>query len=545
VLSLGIAIGAVQAFALGRGIARYLERLAVHDVALTMLGKLRLSLYDTLEPLVPGGLRAKRSGGVLSAFVSDCEAVADALAKALGAAIDLVSCATLGVLLAFLLDPLAGTALAAGSALVALVAGGSGRLGRSAAAAQLDVRGELADSVVDAVRSAPELVVYGREDLVTAQLERARACESSAGIKQALATGLGRALVTCFGAATLVAVIALGLVAHDAHRLSGVLLAVLVFDALVVLDAGSGLPGVLAGLAVGDAAASRLGDLAELEPPVPHAEGTSPNGIFRTRRETVCGEHVVARDIDVAAALEDACVVGGDGSLLLDNVTLAVGRSQRLALVGRSGAGKTSAIYALLHFLECSSGRATVGGVDVCSVNRVALAQRISWLPEESHVFAGTLSANLRLADPAATDEECAEVLGNVGLRAWLDSLPGGLATRIGAGGRVLSAGERQRLGMARALLAGGGVLLLDEPTAHLDAASEFRLLSELLDAAGDRAVLITSHDPEIVPHVDEVVTLNVGRVRERATDRRRLTSEGSFARPARRDEGSIGPGLR
>ena len=105
VLSLSIAIGAVQAFAIGRGVTRYLERLAVHDVSLSALGRLRLLLYDTLEPLVPGALGPGRSGSVLSAFVNDCETVVDALAKVLGAGIDFVSSVLLGMLLAFFLDP--------------------------------------------------------------------------------------------------------------------------------------------------------------------------------------------------------------------------------------------------------------------------------------------------------------------------------------------------------------------------------------------------------------------------------------------------------
>jgi ABC-type transport system involved in cytochrome bd biosynthesis fused ATPase/permease subunit len=577
VLSLAVAIGAVQAFALGRGVARYLERLALHDVALSTLGKLRLFLYDTLEPLVPGGLGASRSGSVLSAFVTDCEVIVDALAKTLGAAIDVTSSVLLGVLLALLVDPAASAALAAGTLLVVLAAAGIARFGRAAAKAETDLRAELADAVVETVRSAPELVVYGRHDLVTAQLEHVRARASSAGTKRALATGLGRAAVACCSTATLVAVVVLGLTAHDAHRLSGVLLAVLIFDSLAVLETGTGLPGALAGLAAGDAAVARLQLLTKLKPPVsdsdeesratqstrvltsgvPHqgarvpptfdsvaespadtarsavrlgTSGTSsPATSFREvdeKRETD------ERETDKKeAALERAHVLGSDGARLLDDVTLSVGACHRLALVGHSGAGKTSVIYTLLHFLECSSGCATLGGVDVRLLGREQLARRIGWLPEETHVFAATLASNLRLADPGATDERCAEVLERVGLSGWLESLPEGLSTGLGAGGRALSAGERQRLGMARALLAGGSVLLFDEPTAHLDPASAAHLLPELLDAADHLAVLVTSHDPDISHHVDELVTLDAGRVCETTKGRRYLTGENAFTR--------------
>ena len=504
VLSLSVAIGAVQAFALCRGIARYAQRLAVHDVTLSTLGKLRLLVYDTLEPLVPGGLGSNRSGSLLSAFVTDCDATVDAFAKALGASIDILSSATLGLVLAWLLDPGACAALVGGMVLVVLGALGTGRLGRSAAAAETEVRSELADSVVETVRSAPELLVYGRRDLVIAQLERVRARTWSVAARRAMAIGFGRAIVTCSSAATLIAVVALGLSDHDAHRLSAVLLAVLAFDALAVLDVANTLPDTLAGLAKGDAAAARLRALRTLEPTGEKMDVVSP------ATSTWPGaEGPVLRGV----ALEGATVIGRDGAVLLDAVSIRAEAQQRLALVGGSGAGKTSAIYALLGFLDCSRGSATVDGVDVRSLSRLALARRIGWLPEETHVFARTLGANLRVADPSATDEECTEVLDNVGLGALVHCLPAGLGTHLGPGGRVLSAGERQRLGMARALLARGSVMLLDEPTAHLDAASATRLLPELLELSGHRAVLVTSHDAGISRHVDDVVSLVEGRV--------------------------------
>jgi ABC-type transport system involved in cytochrome bd biosynthesis fused ATPase/permease subunit len=214
-------------------------------------------------------------------------------------------------------------------------------------------------------------------------------------------------------------------------------------------------------------------------------------------------------------ALENARVFGRDGTVVLDDVTFDTMAHRKLAIVGRNGAGKTSAIYTLLHFLECSSGRATLGGAHVSSLTRARLAHRVGWLPEETHVFATTLRANMLLARPTADDDECTEVLRHVGLGVWLDSLNNGLATRIGAGGRAMSAGERQRLGMARALLTGGDVLLLDEPTAHLDAASAAGLLPKLLDAAEHRTVIVTGHDSDLSSQVDEVVTLDAGRVLE------------------------------
>jgi ATP-binding cassette subfamily C protein CydC/ATP-binding cassette subfamily C protein CydCD len=146
-------------------------------------------------------------------------------------------------------------------------------------------------------------------------------------------------------------------------------------------------------------------------------------------------------------------------------------------------------------------------------MTRTGMARHVAWLAEETHLFAATLADNLRLARPEATEDELVAVLDQAGLGAWYRSLPGGMGTVLGAGGRDLSAGERQRLGMARALLSGADLLLLDEPTAHLDPWSSAHVLAELLGSAGSRSVLVVSHEPGIAGLVDEVVTLDAGRV--------------------------------
>jgi len=224
VFDLAVAIGAVQAFALGRGVTRYMERLAVHGISLETLSRLRLWLYDTVEPLVPDGLRAARTGpdaaasraagSLLSGFVADTEDVTEALAKSTTITIDMGASILLGTAVAALLDPVAGAILLAATAGVIAVSILGARIGRSAAGRGATIRAELADQVVETVRSAPELVAFGRQDLITARLEDARRRARTAALRQALGRGIARALATWAAGAGLIGVVLAGLAAH-------------------------------------------------------------------------------------------------------------------------------------------------------------------------------------------------------------------------------------------------------------------------------------------------------------------------------------------
>jgi ABC-type transport system involved in cytochrome bd biosynthesis fused ATPase/permease subunit len=357
-------------------------------------------------------------------------------------------------------------------------------------------RVQLAGAVVAAVRSAPELVAYGREDLVEEAMEDVRRRAAALSARRALAGGLARACTVLTAGGAVVAVVGAGLAAAGGRRLSGVALAVVSFAALAVMDQCTSLPGVFAGNNAARAASARVRGLGRLVPAVQEPEV-----------DLSAGARGGPADLDEA----ETATPGGER--ILKGVSLRVRDGERVALVGPSGAGKTSAVYALLHFVPCSGGHARLGGVEVSTMTREGIATLAGWLPEATHIFAASVADNLRLGDPSATELECLAALDRVGLRRWSEGLPAGLATGLGAGGLPMSAGERQRLGLARVLLAGPPLLLLDEPTAHLDQAMGDQVMSELLDATAGRSALVVSHDPAIAGFVDTVVALDGGRV--------------------------------
>lgn len=181
---------------------------------------------------------------------------------------------------------------------------------------------------------------------------------------------------------------------------------------------------------------------------------------------------------------------------------------ETVALVGPSGAGKSTLLSVLLGFTEPSEGRVLVDGRDIASLSPESWRQRIAWVPQHPHLFAGTIAENVRLARPDADDAAVRTALGDAGALDFVDALPDGTATRLGESGAGLSAGQRQRLALARAFLADRPILLLDEPTANLDGATEEAVVAAVRRLAAGRTVLLVVHRPALLAVADRVVRL-------------------------------------
>ncbi|MER6799409.1 ATP-binding cassette domain-containing protein, partial [Amycolatopsis mediterranei] len=180
----------------------------------------------------------------------------------------------------------------------------------------------------------------------------------------------------------------------------------------------------------------------------------------------------------------------------VQDVDLHIGHGRRLALTGRSGAGKSTVIAALMRYLDPSAGRILLDDTDTLTCDDDSVRERIAWCGPETHLFDSTLRENLRLARPSADDSDLRAALELAQLGPWLCRLPDGLDTTLGAHGTPVSGGERQRIGVARALLSDRPILLLDEPTAHLDAPTAAALAADVLAATEGRSALVVTHRP-------------------------------------------------
>jgi ABC-type multidrug transport system fused ATPase/permease subunit len=198
---------------------------------------------------------------------------------------------------------------------------------------------------------------------------------------------------------------------------------------------------------------------------------------------------------------------------VLRGVDLAIEPGETVALVGPSGGGKSTLLSLLLRLTEPSAGRISCGGVDLAEVDPAEWWARIAWVPQRPTIFAGTIEENVRLAAPKAPGEQVLLASADAGLLEVVERLPEGMATRVGEGGRRLSAGQAQRLALARAFLRDAPLLLLDEPTAHLDEETERAVAAAVERLAAARTALIVAHRPELARHADRVLDLRDGSI--------------------------------
>ena len=496
ILSLTVTIVAVRFLGLARPLARYLDRLVGHDLALRALGRIRAGFYARIEPLAPAQLQTYRRGDLLERMIGDVDSLQGLYLRGLGPPLVAlaVGAAAVGVTAAFL--PQAAAVLALGL----LVAGVaipvlSGVLARAAARRRRAATGELNAELVELLRGAPELVVYGREDAVQRRVRALDGELSRLARRDALVAGLGGALSLAACGLTVVGVLAVSVTAHDTGTLDRVLVATLALLALASFDAVLPLPAAAQELTASVAAGRRLLELTDREagvrdPGTPIAAPTAP----------------------ATVALEDVTVrYGNDEAPALRGVDLRLEPGRKLALVGPSGAGKTTVTHLLFRFLDPERGRVTIDGRDLREYRQEDVRRMFALAGQGAHLFASTIRENLRLARPGASDDALWSALRRAQVADWVGSLPDGLDTFVGEEGDGLSGGQRQRLVLARALLADAPVLVLDEPTSHLDPATARSLMNAVLDASHGKTVLLITHRSEGLDRMDEVVTIDGG----------------------------------
>jgi ATP-binding cassette subfamily C protein CydC len=497
ILSLGVAIGLVQFFGVSRAAFRYLERLVSHDAAFRFLSRLRVSFFKRLEPLVPGGLGNARAGDLLSRFVGDVETMQFLFLRALAPPLVALVACTAAVLAVAIVLPLSALVLGAGLAGAALIAAAvTRRATRASSRHEAPLRAELTSEIVEALAAGPELVAFGRVDW---ELQRIDGIDRSLGRlsgRHGRIAATGDAIVLFASALTLTAVLAVATSAIAGGRLGGVWLGMLALLALSSFEAVRPLPLAAQQSGAVASAAERLYELTDRAALVREPASPLPipaSGVLR---------------------LEDARLrYAPHLPWVLDGVSLELRPGRRVALVGESGAGKTTIAGVLVRFLELGGGRATLDDRDLGDYASDDVRGLVALAGQDAHLFSTTIRENVRFARPGARDEEIAAALGRAGVRDWVSSLPAGLDSYVGETGDQVSGGQRRRIALARAFLSGAPLLILDEPTAHLDRANAEAILNDVLSSSGDVGLLVITHDELLLDRFDEVLRLENGRI--------------------------------
>jgi thiol reductant ABC exporter CydC subunit len=365
--------------------------------------------------------------------------------------------------------------------------------------------------VVSSLDGAADLLAFGAVDAALADIDRRDAELTAVARRESAGLGLGVGLSTALQGLAVVACLVAAIPAVVDGRIGPAWLAVAALLPLAVYDVVAMLPSSALAYQRVRGSAERINEVLATPDPV-HDPG-DPQALPRPPLPLRCR--------GLVAAWVDEPVLRG--------VDLDVASGERVAVVGPSGAGKSTLAMVLLRFLDYS-GSVELDGAQLRSVGGDEVREEVGLLTQDAHIFDTTVRENLHLGAPRATDDELRAVLARVGLAGWLLHLPHGLGTDLGPHGAAISGGERQRLALARLLLAERRLLVLDEPTEHLDPQAADALTDDLLAVTAGRSTLLITHRLRGLDRVDRIVVLIAGQVRAVGTHAELLTQGGWYA---------------
>lgn len=485
--ALGTPLLLLAAVAAGRGLVGWLTELAAHRASAAAKSELRGRLLERAAELGPGWLDGQRTGSLVALATRGVDALDGYFSRYLPQ-LGLAVVVPVAVLARIVTEEWVSAAIIVGTLpLIPVFMVLIGWATQSRMDRQWLLLSRLSGHFLDVVAGLPTLKVFGRAKAQAESIRRITAEYRRATMRTlriAFISSFALELLATLSVALVAVTIGMRLVHGDLDLFTGLVILILAPEAYLPLrQVGAQYHAAAEGLAAAEEIFSVL------ETPVPaRGTGVVPTGALSFDGVTV--RHP-GRSTDAVA-----------------DVSFTVAPGETVALVGPSGAGKSTLLHVLLGFVRPTGGRVRVGGADLAGLDLAEWHRRVAWVPQRPHLYAGTIAENVRLARPDADDDAVRSALRDAGALEFVDALPEGASTVLGEDGAGLSAGQRQRLALARAFLADRPVLLLDEPTAALDGATEAGIVSAVRRLAAGRTVLLVVHRPALLAVADRVVRL-------------------------------------
>ncbi|MCJ7701865.1 MAG: thiol reductant ABC exporter subunit CydC, partial [Anaerolineales bacterium] len=402
-----------------------------------------------------------------------------------------------------------------------ILAGGLGRQ-------QIETRAALNNALIDGIQGLDDILAYKIEakqeklihslgnDLARIQRHYARL----AGLLTA-----GMSFLTNLGVGS---VLVMAILLVNAGQLEGVYLAVLVLMVLASFEAVNGLPQAAQYLQENLLAARRLFSILAAEPEIvpPEHPKVAPTKPALTIRNLGFGYPVEA----IQGLVFPRARSGLDLPFAISDLSFDLPPGRRLAIVGPSGSGKSTLTYLLMRFWAFDQGSITFGGEDIRQYDPQFIRSQIALVSQQTHLFNTSIRQNLLIARPEASTKDIIRAANQAQIHEFITALPDGYQTLIGERGLRLSAGERQRIAITRALLKGSPILFLDEPSANLDAITAREMMTSLLDLLGSRSLILITHHLETLTGMDEILVMHAGEIVERGTHLDLLGQKGFYA---------------
>jgi ATP-binding cassette, subfamily C, bacterial CydCD len=524
IADLQIAIVGVRFFGLSRGIFRYLERLASHDTTLRLLARWRVWFYQALEPLAPARLMSYHSGDLLSRVISDITSLENFYVRSIAPPLVaiLVSITSL-ILLGGFGTPLAWGLLLflilAGLGLPLLVLQASNRFGAQIVTGYADLKVKM----VDGIQGMADLLTCDQAESQMEKVKKASKKLTSLQTRVSLISAIQSAAGNFLSNLAMLAVLVLGIQLVTYDLMDGVFLGLITLIALSTFEAMLPLPQAAQYYAINHTAAQRLYELVDEQPSVVDP----PTSLKLSTDYNLEVNNLSFR----YPYWKDETISKNNQAFCLEDISFTLPYGKHIAILGSSGAGKTTLLNLLQRFWEYDVGSIRLGGNELKSYLQNDIRKHITVLSQNTYLFNASLKDNLCLARPNASTDELDCVIRAACLDQLLDTLPNRYDTWIGEHGFRLSAGERQRLAIARLFLTDAPIVLLDEPTVYLDPDTEKAVMSSIRTfCAGRSSITITQHLVGI-EDMNEILVIQNGRIVEQGEHYELLARAGLYYR--------------